>query len=72
MCGDRRKGTVTEFDPDRGTGEVVQPDGDTFFFHCTQITDGSRTVPVGAEVWFSVVAGHLGRWEAADVTPDAR
>jgi hypothetical protein len=36
-------------------------------FHCTQIADGSRTVEVGTVVTFGLLAGHGGRWEAADL-----
>jgi cold shock CspA family protein len=60
-------GTVAEFDAHRGYGTVRTPAGRELFFHCTSIADGSRQVPVGAAVAFSVVAGHVGRWEAADV-----
>lgn len=63
-------GTVVEFDPAVGLGAVrAGEDGVLYPFHCTQIADGSRTVEVGAEVTFSVVAGRLGRWEAAGVAP---
>lgn len=65
---ERRRGRVTEYDPARGWGTIVADDGEPFGFHCTQIADGSRTIPVGAVVRFTRVAGHLGRWEAADVT----
>ena len=58
------RGTVTDFDEARGHGEVEAADGRRFFFHCTAVADGSRTITVGAEVTFAVVAGHRGRWEA--------
>jgi cold shock CspA family protein len=60
-------GSVIEFDDDRGTGTVAADDGASYFFHCTAIADGSRTIEAGTPVQFRVVAGHLGRWEAADV-----
>jgi cold shock CspA family protein len=61
-------GTVSEFDEHQGMG-TIRSDGDgrEYFFHCTQILDGSRTIDAGAPVRFEVVAGHLGRWEAAKV-----
>lgn len=62
-------GTVTEFDGHRGYGTVRAADGRDLFFHCTAVADGSRSVPVGSRVTFTVRAGHLGRWEAADVEP---
>jgi len=61
-------GRVVEFDGHKGYGTVR--DGDTgaeYFFHCTQIADGSRTIAVGTEVSFAVRPGRLGRWEATQV-----
>lgn len=62
-------GTVTEFDERRGIGTVRASDGASFPFHCTQIADGSRTIAIGTEVRFTIVAGHLGRHEAAAIAP---
>jgi len=62
------KGRVVAFDEHVGLGEVEGDDGRRYGFHCTQIADGSRTVAVGAEVTFEVVAGHLGRWEATAIS----
>lgn len=64
---DRGTGTVREFDESVGLGVVVDTTGRELGFHCTEIADGSRTIAVGATVAFAVVAGRLGRWEAADV-----
>ena len=61
------RGTVAAFDEHAGFGTVRAEDGRELFFHCTQLADGSRVVVVGADVRFEVVAGHLGRWEAARV-----
>jgi cold shock CspA family protein len=63
-------GTVTEFDDARGLG-TVESGGRAYPFHCTQISDGSRTIAVGTWVSFQVTAGRLGRWEATAVTPAA-
>ena len=60
-------GIVTLFDDDAGIGTVTGDDGVEHFFHCTQIGDGSRTIAVGTKVSFEVVAGRLGRWEAAQL-----
>lgn len=60
-------GRVIEFDDHVGLGVVEADDGTRYPFHCTQIADGSRTIPVGAAVHFEVAAGPLGRWEAARV-----
>jgi cold shock CspA family protein len=61
------RGTVESFDEAAGLGIVRAIDGSTYPFHCTQLADGTRTVPVGAPVLFEVVPGHLGRWEAAAI-----
>jgi hypothetical protein len=58
---------VTAFDADRGVGEVEEADGTRRSFHCTQIADGTRTVPVGAEVRYVLAPGSLGAWEASEV-----
>ena len=60
-------GTVDTFDDARGLGTVRADDGIVLDFHCTAIADGSRTIPVGQAVRFTVVAGRLGRWEAARI-----
>jgi cold shock CspA family protein len=67
--GVRRYGSVVEFDEAVGLGTVRAPasGGGDFPFHCTQIADGSRRIPVGADVSFVVLAGRGGRWEAGDL-----
>jgi len=64
-----RRGTVERFDAATGLGEISGADGTVYPFHSTVITDGTRAIAVGAAVEFDVVPGHLGRWEAAAVTP---
>jgi cold shock CspA family protein len=59
--------TVAEFDDHRGYGTLRTADGTELFFHCTALTDGSRTVDVGAAVTAEVVPGRLGRWEATRI-----
>lgn len=63
------RGRVVEFDDHKGYGYVEAEDGRRLFFHCTAIADGTRTIAIGVDVAFDVVAGHLGRWEAAGLTP---
>ena len=63
------RGVVESFDDPRGLGIVRSDDGREFPFHCTAIADGTRTIEEGRPVSFEVVAGHLGRWEAADIVP---
>ena len=62
-------GEVTEFDEAVGIGTVAADDGTPYFFHCTQIADGSRTIPVGVAVTFAVRPWHQGRYEAVAITP---
>ena len=51
----------------RGLGEIEEPDGTRRAFHCTQVADGSRAVPVGARVRYVLVPGALGAWEASEI-----
>lgn len=60
-------GRVVSFDAPRGLGVIEGEDGSSYRFHCTQIADGSRSVPVGARVVYAVAAGALGSWEATRV-----
>jgi CspA family cold shock protein len=63
-------GRVDSFDDPRGYGTVVDDEGGgPWFFHCTAIADGTRTIAVGTRVTFEVQAGHLGRYEANDLRP---
>jgi CspA family cold shock protein len=62
-------GDVVDFDEAAGYGTVRGADGIEHFFHCTAIADGTRWIDVGARVQYEVVAGRLGRWEAADLAP---
>lgn len=58
---------VTEFDDARGIGAVETGSGRRFAFHCTAITDGSRTIALGTVVAIEVSTRHLGRLEASSV-----
>ena len=59
-----QRGKVERFDKDVGLGEVRAADAQHYPFHCTEITDGSRDIAVGADVTFMVAPGHRGTWEA--------
>jgi cold shock CspA family protein len=61
-------GRVTSFDDHRGYGMVTADDGTEYFLHCTQIADGTRTIAVGTQVAFGVLA-RLGHYEATEVRP---
>jgi cold shock CspA family protein len=60
------RGTVTSFDKTVGLGEITRDDGSVVPFHCIVIADGSRDIPVGAEVEFELMS-KLGRYEASTV-----
>jgi cold shock CspA family protein len=60
-------GVVLSFDARRGLGEIKGADDRTYPFHCTKIADGSREIPVGVPVEFTVAPGPLGRWEAVAI-----
>lgn len=62
-------GVVVAFDDHKGYGTVRGVDGVDYFFHCTQIADGTRTIAAGAAISFVVVPGRLGQWEAAALQP---
>lgn len=66
MGGASLHGTVAAFDPDRGLGEIVAPDGRRFPFHCTELADGTRQIDEGAAVRFVELA-KLGRFEAGRI-----
>jgi len=63
------RGVVQDFDDHQGFGTIRADDGREYFFHCTAIVDGTRHIDMGTPVTFEVVAGRLGRWEAAGVSP---
>lgn len=62
-------GVVVAFDDEAGHGIVQDDDGREWYFHCTRIADGTRTIAVGAPVTFAVVAGPTRHWEASDLRP---
>ena len=59
-------GAVREFDAVVGLGVISRPDGETHAFHVIEIADGTRTVEVGTEVSFDLLA-KFGRYEAANI-----
>jgi cold shock CspA family protein len=63
----RQRGSVRSFDERRGRGEIAADDGTRLGFHSTAIADGSQRIAPGTPVEFDVVAGPLGRWEAAAI-----
>ena len=61
-------GTVSAFDDRRGVG-VVRCADRSVAFHCTAITDGTRTIEAGALVAVRIGPARLGRYEARSVHP---
>jgi cold shock CspA family protein len=59
-------GVVREFDAAVGLGVIARRDGTTHVFHVIEIADGTRTIDVGTEVSFDLLA-KLGRYEAANI-----
>ena len=59
-------GRVMEFDEARGLGTITAEDGQTYPFHCTQLTDGTRQVDAGQAVRFDLLP-KLGRYEAGTI-----
>ena len=62
-----QSGAVETFDEQVGLG-VVAAGPERYPFHCTQIADGSRTIPAGVAVQFRVDLGPNGL-EAVAVVP---
>ena len=56
-----RTGRVATFDEQVGAGTVAADGSDEeWFFHCTRLADGSRSIPVGTWVTFEVQPGPTG------------
>jgi cold shock CspA family protein len=60
------RGVVTEFDDAAGMGWLTDDDGGRWFFHCTQIADGTRTIAIETPVTFESLP-FLGRYEATAI-----
>ncbi|HQT98946.1 MAG TPA: hypothetical protein PLG60_00425 [Acidimicrobiales bacterium] len=55
---------MVDFDEGRGDGVLKSDSGEEFYFHCLEIADGTRVIPVGARVRASRGVGRLGHDEA--------
>lgn len=62
------RGTVSSFDEHVGLGVITTAGGQGVPFHCIAIADGTRSIAVGADVVFELIA-KLGRFEAAGIHP---
>ncbi len=67
-AGQRLVGIVSAFDEHVGFGHIRDQANNEWFFHCTQISNGERTIAVDTSVTFTIVAGRLGQWEAIGVS----
>jgi cold shock CspA family protein len=56
-------GVVESFDDRRGDGVVLSVEGESFYFHCVSISDGTRHVDQGARVSSVRAVGHRGHDE---------
>ncbi len=61
-------GRVIDFDEHVGLGHVEAAGGAVYLFHCVEITDGTRTIEVGADVEFDVMV-KFGNDEARQLRP---
>jgi cold shock CspA family protein len=59
---------VSDFDEHVGLGHVVDDAGASLLFHCVEIADGTRTIPVGQEVRFDLLR-KFGQDEASNLRP---
>jgi hypothetical protein len=64
-----KSGKVAEFDEHVGLGVVEADDGTRYPFHCTQIADGSRTIPVDAAVGGGSCRASLNRLSSIATPP---
>jgi hypothetical protein len=61
-------GVIDSFDEYRGDGVLRSDDDQLFYFHCVNIEDGSRTIPVGVRAKGERSVGRLGRDELVRVS----
>jgi len=69
-----RHGIVASFDDPAGYGVITETESESetageWFFHCSAIADGTRSIEPGTPVICHLVAGHMGRFEATDIRP---
>lgn len=62
-------GTVIDFDSAIGLGELRDDAGESFRFHSTAISDGTRNTSAGIRVAFTLRRGIDGILEAEQITP---
>lgn len=62
-------GSVIDFSPTRGLGEVQLDDGTVLGFHATAIADGTRDIPLGTRVLVTEGSTHRGLRQAIEIAP---
>ncbi|HUY17329.1 MAG TPA: hypothetical protein VMV11_07185 [Acidimicrobiales bacterium] len=60
-------GVVLSFDDRRGDGLVRSDAGETLYFHCVSINDGSRHVDEGERISARRAVGHRGHDELVSI-----
>jgi cold shock CspA family protein len=60
-------GTVQSFSARRGDGFVDGDDGESYYFHCVNIADGSREIAASTRVSARMSVGLLGRDELSEI-----
>jgi hypothetical protein len=65
----RVAGVVGAFSDLRGDGVIITDAGESLYFHCVSILDGSRSIDVGAAVVGRRRVGHLGSDDVDAVGP---
>jgi hypothetical protein len=63
------EGVIATFNDVRGDGVFRTSRGESLYFHCVNILDGSRTIAVGVRARATRAVGHLGSDEVVDVSP---
>jgi cold shock CspA family protein len=61
------RGSVESFDERRGDGRLISEGGESFYFHCVDIADGTRTIGAGERVTALRAVGHVGHDEAVNI-----
>jgi cold shock CspA family protein len=59
-------GVVSEFDGAVGLGVIMSGESSSHIFHVIEIADGTRSIDVGVDVSFDLLA-KFGRYEAANI-----
>ena len=60
------KGEVSHFDSASGLGQILTTQGETYRFHCIEISDESRQINIGAQVTCEIWP-ILGGYEAVNI-----